>query len=166
MQPLKAEINRLSTNDLEAYIDTRYEARAPQAELEALETAFTGRVSEDEINMTEEEPNMAEAWDMGVDLEEWLAYEYYRYLHPETEWGGREESGFFNPTLFNDFLSLNIKPSITRQDILEAAKDIYQYKTQLIQRQKSKLKLSHIPTKLSKLYKTLDKKRPQDDNTN
>lgn len=142
MQTLKAEITKLGTEVLEAYIDSRYEAGAPQAELEVLETAFAERVSEDEINMTEEEPNMAEAWDMGVDLEEWLAYEYYRYLHPETEWGGREESGFFNPTLFNDFLSLNLKPNITRQDILEAAKDVYEYKSQLIQRQKSKL-LSH-----------------------
>ena len=54
-------------------MDTRYESGAPQAELDALETAFAQRVSEDDLNMTEEEPNMAEAYDMGVDLEEWLA---------------------------------------------------------------------------------------------
>ena len=153
MQPLKAEIAQMGTEELEAYVDSRYEAGAPQAELEALETAFAGRVSEDEINMTEEEPNMAEAWDMGVDLEEWLAYEYYRYLHPETEWGGREESGFFNPTLFNDFLSLNLKPNIKRKDILSAAQDAYQYKQRLIHRQKSYPKFSIIPEHLSKVLK-------------
>ena len=72
MQPLKAEITKMGTNDLEAYIDLRYEAGAPQAELEVLETAFAERVSEDEINMTEEEPNMAEP---GVwrSTGEWLA---------------------------------------------------------------------------------------------
>ncbi len=152
MQTLKAGINKMGTNELEAYIDTRYEAGAPQAELDALETAFAERVSEDEINMTEEEPNMAEAWDMGVDLEEWLANEYYRYLHPETEWGGRKEEGFFKPEVFNDFLSLNLKPTIKRKDIKDAAKDIYEYKTNLIRRQKSKPKLSNVPTRLSILF--------------
>lgn len=71
------------TEELEAYIDSRYEAGTLQAELDALETAFAERVSEDEPNMTEEEPNMAEAHDMGVDLEEWLAIEYFQYLHPK-----------------------------------------------------------------------------------
>ena len=153
MQPLKAEIIQMGTEELEAYIDLRYEAGAQQGELDTLETAFAERDSEDEINMTEEEPNMAEAWDMGVDLEEWLAYEYYRYLHPETEWGGRKKEGFFNPTLFNDFLSLNLKPTIKRKDILSAAQDIYEYKTKLIKRQKSKHKLLNIPTRLSNLFK-------------
>jgi len=145
MQPLKAEIVQMGTNELEAYIDSRYEAGTPQAELDALETAFAEMVSEDDLNMTEDEPDMAEAWDMGVDLEEWLAYEYYRYLHPETEWGGREEQDFFAPECFNDYLSLNLKPTIKRKDILSAAKDAYEYKTQLIQRQKKYPKLSTIP---------------------
>jgi len=153
MQPLKAEITKMGTEELEAYIDSRYEAGARQGELDALETAFAERLSEDDINMTEDEPNMAEAHDMGVDLEEWLVNEYYRYLHPETEWGGRQESGFFNPTLFNDFLSLNIKSTIKRKDILSAAKDAYEYKTKLIQRQKSKSKFIHIPSRVYQVYK-------------
>ena len=89
MQTLKAEITILGTEDLESYIDSRYEAGVPQGELEALETAFAERVSEDELAMTEDEPAMAEAWDMGVDLEEWLALEYARYLDPK-EHGGRQ----------------------------------------------------------------------------
>jgi len=149
MQPLKVEITKLGTEDLEAYIDTRYESGAQQEELDALETTFAERVSEDE-NTTEEEPNMAEAWDNGVDLEEWLAYEYYRFLHPQTEWGDRKEDDFFSPECFNDYMSLHLKPNITRQDILEAAKDIYDYKIKLIQRQKSKSKLSNLPAQYLK----------------
>ena len=152
MQPLKAETLEMSTRKLEAYIDSRYEAGAKQGELDALETAFAGRVSEDE-NTTEDEPNMAEAWDMGVDLEEWLALEYYQYLNPKERVGGREEADFFGPDCFNDFLSLNLKPSIKRKDILEAAKDSYEYKTNLIRRQKSKPKLSNIPPRLYQVYK-------------
>ena len=45
--------------------------------------------------MTEEEPNMAEAWDMGVDLEEWLAIEYYQYLSSEKKWGGPRNQEWF-----------------------------------------------------------------------
>ena len=138
METVILDITKLSTDDLEAYIDARYEAGAQQNELDALEVEYAYRVSEDDLTMTEDEPNMSEAQDMGVDLEEWLAYEYYRYLHPETEWGGRAEEDFFSPDSFNDFLSLNLKPGTTRQDIMTAAKDIYEYKIQLRQRQKSK----------------------------
>ena len=83
---------------------------------------------------------MAEAYDMGVDLEEWLAIEYFQYLNPKERTRRQGNKRLFQPgLLFNDFLSLNLKPIITRKDILEAAKEIYEYKTNLIQRQKSKL---------------------------
>ena len=160
MQPLKAKTIQMDTNELEAYIDSRYETGAQQAELEALETAFAERVSEDE-NTTEEDLQMSEAHDMGVDLEEWLAIEYYQYLNPNERVGGRDNRDFFNPNGFNDFLSLNLKPGIKRKDIVTAAKDIYEYKTQLIRRQKSKLKFNHIPNRLSKLYKRIDKNRSE-----
>ena len=140
MQTLKAEIVKMGTEELEAYIDSRYEAGAPQGELEALEVAFAPRVSEDESNMTEEELNMSEAHDMGVDLEEWLAIEYHQFTHPQDRVGCREDGDFLRPEVFNDFLSLNLKPRIKRQDILEAAKDIYQYKRNLNQRRRIKSK--------------------------
>ena len=46
MEKPPEQINGLGTNELEAYIDSRYEAGAPQDELESLETAFAGRVSD------------------------------------------------------------------------------------------------------------------------
>ncbi len=105
-------------------------------------------VSEDDLNMTEDEPDMREAYDMGVDLEEWLANEYYEYTHPQERIGGREDSAYFSPDSFNDFMTLNLKPGMTKKDIMEAAKDVYEYRRNLIQRQKSSNKLSNIPKEL------------------
>jgi hypothetical protein len=141
-------IKSLNTNELEVFIDTCYEVHVPQEQLELLETLYADRVSEEDLNMTEDEPNVAEAWDMGVDLEEWLAYEYYRYLHPPTEWGGRKKGDFFKPETFNDFLSLHLKPTIKRKDILSAAKDIYERKQGLILRYRSANKINTIPKNL------------------
>ena len=147
MQTLKAEITKLGTGDLEAYIDLRYESGAPQGELDALETAFAERVSEDE-NITEDEPNMSEAYDMGADLEEWLAIEYHQFIHPQERTSSRETRDYFSPACLNDFLSLNLKPTIKRKDILSAAKDVYEYKTQLIQRYKQKPKFSYLSSNI------------------
>jgi len=147
-------ITEMGTNELEAYLDSRYEAGAPQAELEALETAFAERVSEDETNMTEEEPNMREAHDMGVDLEEWLAIEYFQYLNPNERVGGREDKDFFNPNGFNEFLSLNLKPGIKRKDIMEAARDIYEYRKNLTEKYRSKNK-PYPPNKFPQKIKNL-----------
>ena len=72
-------IKSLDTDELEVFIDACYEAYVPQEQLDLLETIYADRVSEEDLNMTEDEPNMREAHDMGVDLEEWLAYEYYQY---------------------------------------------------------------------------------------
>ena len=154
------DTNKMGTNELEAYLDSRYEAGAPQAELEALEITFAERVSEDELNMTEEEPNMREAHDMGVDLEEWLAIEYFQYLNPNERVGGREDKDFFNPNGFNEFLSLNLKPGIKRKDIMEAARDIYEYRKNLTEKYRSKNK-PYPPSKYYQIMKIiLTKTRP------
>ncbi len=141
-----AEMTQLSTEELEKHIDSRYEAGVPQAELDALETEYAQRVSEDDLNMTEDEPQMSEAYDMGVDLEEWLAKEYNEFINPEWRIGGREEKDYFNPHSFNDFLTLNLKSGIKRKDIMEAAKDVYEYKKNLIDKYRSKNKFSNIPS--------------------
>jgi hypothetical protein len=148
MPTVSLEITNMSTVELEEYIDSRYEAGAPQDELDALETQYATRVSEDDLNMTEDEPNMREAHEMGVDLEEWLASEYHQYTHPEDRAGGRDEKGYFRRSSFNDFLTLNLKPGITKKDIMAAAKDVYEYKRDLIQRYRSKNKLFNIPSSL------------------
>lgn len=140
MQTVDTEIIKLTTEELEAYIDSRYEAGASQEELNALETEYSNRVSEDDLNMTEDEPNMSEAHEMGVDLEEWLTKEYYEFINPKERIGGREDKDYFNPDSFNDFMTLNPKAGIKREDIMEAAKDAYEYKRNLIKKYMSKHK--------------------------
>ncbi len=148
-----AEMTKMSTEELEKHIDSRYEARAPQAELDALETQYAETVSEDDLNMTEDEPQMSEAYDMGVDLEEWLAREYYEFTNPEGRIGGREDKDYFNPDSFNDFMTLNLKAGIKRKDIMEAAKDVYGYKKNLIDKYRSRNKFSNIPDNLRGILK-------------
>jgi len=148
MQTVTQEIEGMSTVELESYIDYRYEAGAPQEELDDLEIEYAKRVSEDDLNMTEDEPDMREAHDMGVDLEEWLVKEYYEYTHPQERAGGRDAKDYFHPHVFNDYMTLNLKAGIKRKDIMEAAKDAYEYKINLIRRQKSSNELSNIPQEL------------------
>ncbi len=95
---------------------------------------------------------------MGVDLEEWLANEYHQFINPKERTGGREDKDYFNPDAFNDFLSLNLKAGIKREDIMEAAKDVYEYKKNLIERQKSENKLSSIPIQL-KQHQEIEQER-------
>ena len=148
MQTVTSEITGMNTEELESYIDYRYEAGAPQEELDALEIEYSKRVSEEDLKMTEDEPNMREAYEMGVDLEEWLASEYYQFIHPEARSGGKETKDYFRPRSFNDFMTINLKAGIKRKDIMAAAKDVYEYKRDLIKRQKSSNKLSNIPKEL------------------
>ena len=51
MYTVEAEITNMGTNELEAYIDSKYEAGAPQEELEALEVTYADRVSEEDLNI-------------------------------------------------------------------------------------------------------------------
>ena len=148
MQTVTFEITAMSTDELESYIDYRYEAGAPQDELDVLEIEYSKRVSEDDLSMTEDEPDMREAHEMGVDFEEWLASEYYQFIHPNERSGGRDTKDYFKPESFNDFLTVNFKAGIKRKDIMAAAKDVYEYKRNLIKRQKSSNKLSNIPNEL------------------
>jgi hypothetical protein len=155
MQTIILDIKDMGTEELEAVIDSRYEADAPQDELDALETEYAARVSEDDLNMTEEDPNMREAHDMGVDFEEWLAKEYFEYTHPPERAGGREDNDYFTSSCFNEFMTINPRAGIKRKDILEAAKDIYEYKRNLIQRYKSSNKFSNIPDKFLNIWTSL-----------
>ena len=127
MPTVSLEITNMSTVELEEYIDSRYEVGAQQDELDILEMEYSNRVSEDDLNMTEDEPDMREAHEMGVDLEEWLANEYFEYTHPDKRVGGRGAKDYFHPHSFNDYLTLNLKAGIKRKDIMAAAKDVYEY---------------------------------------
>ncbi len=144
MQTFTSEIKRMSTDELESYIDYRYEAGAPQEELDALEMAYAERVSEEELNMTEEDPNMQEDTAEGTHLEENLVDAYRRYLQPDDERDGRmtrEEVVSFMRAIIEDSRGINKEmKDVSDSQILDAAKDVYEYRKNLIQRYKSKKK--------------------------
>ena len=152
MHTVEAEITKMGTNELEAYIDLRYEAGASQEELEGLEVAYAQRVSEDDLNMTEEDPNMREDTAEGTHLEENLREAYRRYLQPEDERDGRatqEELIHFMRAIVEDSRGINKgMKDVSDSQILDAAKDVYEYRRNLIERYKSKNKLFNIPSNL------------------
>ena len=152
MRTVETEITKMSTEELEAYIDSRYEAGAPQDELEALEMAYANRVSEDDLNMTEEDQNMQEDTAEGTHLEENLAEAYRRYLQPDDQRDGRmtkQEVVSFMRAIIEDSRGINKEmKDVSGGQILAAAKDVYEYKRNLIKRYKSKNKLSNIPANL------------------
>jgi len=152
MHTVEAEITKMGTNELEAYIDARYEAGASQEELEGLEVTYADRVSEEDLNMTEEDPNMREDTAEGSHLEENLRDAYRRYLQPEDERDGRstrEELIHFMRAIVEDSRGINKgMKDVSDGQILAAAKDVYEYRRNLIKRYKSKNKLSNIPANL------------------
>ncbi len=152
MQTVITEITKMSTNELEAYLDSRYEAGAPQEELEALEVAFAERISEDDLNMTEEDPNMMEDTAEGTHLEENLRDAYRRYLQPDDERDGRmtkKEVIHFMRVIIEDSRGINKgMKGVSNSQVLDAARDVYEYRRNLIKRYKLKNKLSNIPKEL------------------
>lgn len=148
-----AEMDKLSTEELEKYIDSRYEAKAPQVELNVLETEYSKRVSEDDLNMTEEEPDMSE--EIGPDggnLELGLIEMYRRYLQPEGKRDGlmnnEEIIAGIRANLEDAGLKSGGLKDVTDEQVLAAAKDLYDHKKNLIEKYKSKNKLSNIPDSL------------------
>ena len=125
---LQKTISILSTDDLEKLIDKRYEIGASQEELNFLETEFAGRVSEEDLDITEEELGISE----GISVQEQLVNMYHRYLHPEL----RQGMGV------NDILSnmravietAGGKKSIADKQLLFAAKDIYAHRQNLLKK--------------------------------
>jgi len=152
MRTADTEITNMGTNELEAYLDSRYEAGAPQEELDALEVAYADRVSEEDLNMTEEDPNMREDTAEGTHLEENLVDAYRRYLQPDNQRDGRmtkEEVVSFMRAIIEDSRGINKgMKDVSSGQVLAAAKDVYEYKRNLIIRYKSKNKLSNIPANL------------------
>lgn len=149
---LPKEVTALSTDDLEVLIDQRYEAGATQEELDLLENEYAKRVVEDELSMTEEEISIAESTHQGADLEEQLSSMYSRYINPELRSGMEEK----------DILD-NMRSAVetyggkgTDEQILAAAKDIYEHKQQLINKYKSP------QTKKAKILKKVISVLPED----
>jgi hypothetical protein len=134
-------VKRLSTEVLESYIELRYECGASQDELDTLETIFAGRVTEDDPAMTEEDIRMSEEQFNGASFEEGLFDLYRRYLQPR----GRRDglmgdmdivSGLRSWVEEAAFYLGGLKENVTDRQILEAARDVYERKTDLIIRYK------------------------------
>ena len=66
------KIKGIPTAELEKFVDSLYEAGAPQEELDLLKTLFDERVSEDDQSVTEEEQNISEETHQGAGLAEQL----------------------------------------------------------------------------------------------
>ena len=139
---LPKEVTNLNTEDLEKLIDKRYEAGATQQELDLLETEFDKRVSEEIVEMTEAEPDMAEGDIAGSDLTEALIQTYHQYITPKDRTGGLDDASFkekgFWVNIVKEMSNVSPKEGITDEQVMDAAKDLYEHKVKLLERQRSK----------------------------
>lgn len=123
-------VKDLSTGDLEKLIDRRYEVGATQDELNQLETIYASRVSEDELNITEG------LGIHGVDANDSLLNFYRQYKLPVSKRNGQ----ISNPDLFTNIRANlpGLKNDVKDTDIINAAKDLTDYRISLSLRKKSK----------------------------
>ena len=132
-------LEKLSTDGLEELILLRYESGASQDELDMLETIFAGRISEDDLNVTEEDIQMSEEQFNGASLEEGLYDLYRRFLQPQGRRDGLMDDadimGGLRAWMEECGFSLGgFKEGVTDKEIMEAAKDVYERKRALIAR--------------------------------
>jgi len=143
-------LKKMGTVELEVYIEFMYESEASQEELDFLETIFAERISEEDLNITEEDPNMSEEIGInGGNLELGLIEMYRRYLQPDGKRDGlmtkKETIQCMRGYLEDAGLKSAGLKDVTDSQILAAAKDVYEYKKNLIKRYKSKNKISNLP---------------------
>ena len=138
MVEIKKTIRNLTTDELETFIDSRYEVGATQKELDFLETEWEGRVSEDIQSMTEEELNVGEDITQGSHLEESLVDTYERYLLSQKT---GEYRGSSTEQIRDNFLEVLKEMSVqaplktvTNEQVFEAAKELYEAKQALIKK--------------------------------
>ena len=148
---VRNEAKEISTAELEEFVDSRYEAGAPQEELDLLETLFDERVSEDDQGVTEEEQNISEETHQGAGLVEQLIGMYHRYLNPGLCDGMEVEDILGNMRSALEtygFTSGGFKKDTSDAKILALAKELYEDKQDLIKRYKSKDKISNIQVEI------------------
>lgn len=122
------EFRSMTTDGLEKYIDGRYESGAPQRELNILEEIYSERVSEEEADYSEETHE-------GARLEDNLVQMYYRYLHPESRHG--MEIADILSNMRESVLTYGGRTNVTDEQLLAAAKDIFERRAALILKYKS-----------------------------
>ena len=143
----------IPTDELEKHILMRYEHGAPQEELDRLETLFAGRVTDDDIHMGEEDPQMSEEILNGASLEEWLSDSYFRYVQAQTDpqrcTSDQELIDGMRDGLWEAGCRCQrLKDGVTDEQILDAARDIFERRNDLVRRHKRKNKYCHIPSRL------------------
>ena len=134
-----ALIRELPTDALESYIELRYESEASQAELDVLETIFAERVTEENPAMTEDDPQMSEEQFNVASLEDGLFDLYRRYLQPQGRRDGLLDdadivSGLRSWVEEAGFCLGGLRRGVTDEQLLDAAKDVYERKRNLIRK--------------------------------
>ena len=148
---VRNKIKGIPTAELEKFVDSLYEAGAPQEELDLLETLFDERVSEDDQSVTEEEQNISEETHQGAGLAEQLIGMHHRYLNPGLRDGMEVEDILGNMRSALEtygFTGGGFKKNTTDAKILALTKELYEDKQDLIKRYKSKDKISNIQVKI------------------
>ena len=154
------DFEQMPTLELEMFIESRYEAGAAQAELDFWETIFSTRVTEENPQMGEEDPSMSE--EIGPDggnLNATLIQIYHQYQRGE---------GPYCVDTPDEFIALmrkmcdeefgyqhgGFKKETTDQQILEAAKDLYDWKKSLLNRLKTAKSPYYSPSLLAVISTT------------
>jgi len=149
MPYINFDFEQISTLELEILIDGRYQAGASQAELDFWETIFSTRVTEENPQMGEEDPSMSE--EIGPDggnLNATLIQIYHQYHSgqgPYCDDTPAELIALMRKMCDEEFGYQHggFKKETTDQQILEAAKDLYEWKKALLNRFKApKISLS------------------------
>lgn len=127
-----SSLKNMSTDELEKYIEKRYTEKAPQKELDKLETEYATRVLEEDLNITENDPNMSE----GIALEEELIDMYHKYVTLSARQGMSQEDIVKNMRTAIETRNHGNSSYLSDKQILDAAKDAYEYKKNLILKKK------------------------------
>ena len=143
----------IPTDELEKHILMRYEHGAPQEELDRLETLFAGRVTDEDILMWDADPQMSEEMINGASLEECLSDSYFRYVQaqidPLRHTTDQEFIEGMRSVLWEAGCRCQkLKDGVTDEQIIDAARDIFERRNELVRRYKRKNKYRHIPPRL------------------
>ena len=135
---IKKTIKGLNIHDLEELMDIRYKAEAPQEELDILEDEYATRISEEYLDISEEDVSMSEENEGGTSIGNQLANMYYRYITPDERQGMSEKDILSNmrSALQTAGVRMGGFKGATDKQILDAAKDTYERKLSLIERYK------------------------------
>lgn len=135
---------------IEKQLDEAYKRNAPQSEIDRLETELAKWVSEGGHDVSEEDmmgfiPTTSE----GYSLDEALINLYHQYLNAGnkniTPYDRRELIDIMRGEINDPVHKLRAVGNLTDQQILEAAKDVYENRKNLIHRKKMQPKLYNTP---------------------